>query len=317
MSFQASETLERDLRRLGLWSFLEDPEITNIMVGGSTVLVERYSTGVAVVDDLHLQAADLSSLIATIAGTADLLASADRPLLEANLPFRSERIQAILPPVAETPQLIIRKPPARRFSLEDLVQNETLTRWEATYLLEALRHRKTLLIAGGVNSGKTTFLNALLREILDREPLHRLILCEEGARELHAPGPNVVRLLTNDERTITMTRLIRTALRSNPDRIIVGEARGPEAYDFLKASNTGHPGGLLTLHSNDATSAISRLDAMVMEAGVPSQRLQIAEAIDAVLFMAKTPNGRRLVDLLEVLRLGPDGQVITADPRSS
>jgi type IV secretion system protein VirB11 len=171
---------------------------------------------------------------------------------------------------------------------------------------------ETLLIAGGVGSGKTTLLSALLDDLLRALPNLRLVLCEEGCRELHAPGANVVRLVASEEAGVSLTRLLRCALRLNPDRIIVGEARGPEALDFLRACNTGHPGGMLTLHANSAADALYRLDDLVQEAGVPSQLGRIARAVDLVVYLERQGTQRRVLEVAEV-RMHSDGG-IAAEP---
>lgn len=147
----------------------------------------------------------------------------------------------------------------------------------------------------------------MLGEILEQNPDERLLICEEGAREVRSDGRNSINLLTSEQAGVDMTRLLRAALRLNPDRLIVGEARGAEAMVFLKACNTGHPGGLLTIHANSAVDAVERLDDLAQEAGVPSQRARIASTLDALIFVGRLPEGRRVAEVLALDSLDSAG----------
>ena len=311
------ETLRAEVEETGLMALLDDPEVTDVMVNPASVFVTAwlrgtFDAGFAIEPDR------LESLIASLAGIHGLVVDREHPILEADLPFHGVRAQAVLPPVSTAPLLTLRRPAGAALSLADLVERGGLSAAAAERLRAGVLAGETLLIAGGVGSGKTTLLSALLSELLRALPNLRLVLCEEGCRELHAPGANVVRLLASEEAGVSLARLLRCALRLNPDRIIVGEARGPEALDFLRACNTGHPGGMLTLHANSAEDALYRLDDLVQEAGVPSQLARIARAIDLVVYLERQGTRRRVVEVVEV-RSGADGalavQPVTRDPR--
>jgi type IV secretion system protein TrbB len=298
------EALRAELVDSGLWPLLDDPDVTDVMVNaGGAVFAQAqgrgsFDTGVRVEPDR------LESIVATIAGLHGLEIHDRRPILEASLPFGAIRVEAVLRPLVEATVLTLRKPPAKRFTLDDLVANGSLPSKGAEILQTAVRDRANGLIAGGVGSGKTTLLTALLHEVVVQSPTERLVVCEDGARELVVDGENVVRLLTSDDAGVDLRRLLRCALRLNPDRIIVGEARGPEALDWLKACNTGHPGGWLTLHANSATDAVYRLDDLIQEAGVPSQLHRIAAALDLLVFVEKETVGRRVGQILRLLSAG-------------
>jgi len=255
-----------------------------------------------------VSADELESLLGIVASLQGAVINAERPILEATLPFHAGRLEAVLPPLSTAPLVAIRKPPARLLTLDDLVANRTLPRGVAELLAAAVRGRQTCAVAGGVGSGKTTLVNALLAALLDEFPEERVVILEEGARELHAAGANVLRLLTSDAAGVGMTELLRAALRLNPSRILVGEARGREALDFLRAANTGHPGSLLTLHANGARDALTRLDTLAQEAGVPSQLARVCEALDLVVFVARGATARRVVEVVRVGGLDGRGE---------
>lgn len=298
--------LEDELAATHLLPHLRDPEVTDLMVNeDGSVYLQTLGHGQRRVEDLRLAPAEIETVLATVASLHDTVVTADEPVLEATLPVADARLEALLPPLVSSPVLALRKPPARLLTLADLVGNGTLPADLAATLSRAFRERRTIVVAGGVGSGKTTFANALLADLLAHHPDERIVVLEEGARELHVDAGNVVRLLTSERAGIGMGRLVRTALRLNPSRLLIGEARGPEALDFLRAANTGHPGSLLTTHANGARQALDRLDALAQEAGVPSQLSRIAEAVDLVVFVARTAGGRRRV--LEVVEVaGPD-----------
>ena len=237
------------------------------------------------------------------------------PICDARLPDGS-RVNVIAPPLAiDGPALTIRKFKKDRLRLEQLVKYNSITP-EGKAILEIIgRVRCNVLISGGTGSGKTTLLNCLTGTIDNDE---RIITCEDLA-ELQLQQPHVVRLETRPpnlegEGEITMRDLVKNCLRMRPERIIVGEVRGPEAFDLLQAMNTGHDGSMGTLHANSPREAISRLESMIMMGGfslpVKTIREQITGSIDVIVQAARLRDGsRKITHVTEVL--GMEGDVVT------
>jgi type IV secretion system protein VirB11 len=229
------------------------------------------------------------------------------PIVSAELPPHGdgagERFEGLLPPVALAPCFSIRKPAKRLYTLIDYVNDGIMSADTARLLSLAVVARRNILVVGGTSSGKTTLANALLAEMghLDE----RVILIED-TRELQCPAADTVALRTRAG-LVSMADLVRSTLRLRPDRIIVGEVRGPEALDMLKAWNTGHPGGIATVHANSAVSALYRIEQLVQEAVVTVPRRLIAEAIDMIVFIAGRGTARRVETLARVVGLDPDG----------
>jgi pilus assembly protein CpaF len=226
------------------------------------------------------------------------------------------RVNVVIPPLAlDGPVLTIRRFRRRGFTPDELVANGTLTAPLAELLARAVCHRCNLLVCGGTGSGKTTLLNCLTGSIQDDE---RIITCEDSA-ELQLQQPHVVRLETRPpnlegEGEIKMRDLVRNCLRMRPERIIVGEVRGPEAFDLLQAMNTGHDGSMGTLHSNSPREAISRLESMIMMGGyqlpVRTIREMITGSVDVIVQVARLRDGsRKVTHITEVL--GMEGDVVT------
>jgi len=208
-----------------------------------------------------------------------------------------------LPPVSLGPCFSIRKPAARIYTLLDYVSDGFMSAETARLLSLAVVDRKNILIVGGTSSGKTTLANALLAELAHLDD--RVILIED-TRELQCTAPDVVALRTRPG-SVTMADLVRSTLRLRPDRIIVGEVRGPEALDMLKGWNTGHPGGIATVHANSAMSALHRIEQLCQEAVVSVPRPLIADAIDIIVFIAGRGLARRVETIARVVGLDPDG----------
>src|SRR5207253_855752 len=214
-----------------------------------------------------------------------------------------ERFEGILPPVATGPCFSIRKPASRIYGLLDYVRDGMISAEDARTLAMAAVERRNILVAGGTSSGKTTLANALLAEIAAFD--ERVILIED-TRELQCAAPDTVALRTRPG-MVSMADLVRSTLRLRPDRIVVGEVRGAEALDMLKAWNTGHPGGIATVHANSAAAALYRLEQLIQEAVVTVPRRLIADAIDVVVFIAGRGSGRRIDSILSVAGLDAAG----------
>ncbi len=230
-------------------------------------------------------------LIATLTGAE---VTRDRPIVSAELPPRGERFEGLLPPVVRAPCFAIRKPASQIISLDDYVASGVINDAQRLELKHAITDHANIIVAGGTGSGKTTLANALLAEIA---ALNERVVILEDTRELQCAAEDVVALRTQPG-SVTLSDLVRSTLRLRPDRIVVGEVRGPEALDLLKAWNTGHPGGIATLHANSARAALARLEQLAMEASTSPPTALIAEAVDLVVFIERGgPAGRRISEI--------------------
>jgi type IV secretion system protein TrbB len=228
------------------------------------------------------------------------------PRVSAELPESGERFEGLVPPVVAAPCFAIRRPAVAVFTLADYVAASIMSPWQADALRVAVRERKNVLVAGGTSTGKTTLVNALLAEIA--ETGDRVVLIED-TRELQCAAPNLVALRTKDG-AASLSDLVRSSLRLRPDRIPIGEVRGAEALDLLKAWGSGHPGGVGTLHAGSAIGALRRLEQRIQAAVVTVPRALIAETIDLIAVLAGRGSVRRLAELACVEGLGPGGDYV-------
>lgn len=292
----------------------DDPEINDILVNGpDSVWVERRGrleqTDVTFRDDEHLLHV-INRIVAPIGRHVD----ESSPMVDARLSDGS-RVNAVVPPLAQDGAVLsIRRFNARQFTLADLVELETLSESAAEFLQLAVFARLNILVSGGTSAGKTTLLNVLSGCISNTE---RIVTIEDTA-ELRLQQAHVIRMESRPDNaegrgTISQRALVKNSLRMRPDRIIIGEVRGPEALDMLQAMNTGHDGSLTTLHANSARDALSRLETMVLLSGINlsqgSIREQIAAAFHVIVQIKRLPDGsRRVTGISEVL--GIDGTTI-------
>jgi len=231
---------------------------------------------------------------------------AGSPRVSAELPETGERFEGLLPPVVAAPTFAIRKPAVAVFTLDDYVAAGIMTSAQAEALRTAVAARKNVMVAGGTSTGKTTLTNALLAEVA--KTADRVVLIED-TRELQCLAPNLVALRTKDG-VVSLSDLVRSSLRLRPDRIPIGEVRGAEALDLLKAWGTGHPGGVGTIHAGSALGALRRLEQLIQEAVVTVPRALIAETIDVVAVLSGRGRERRLTELMYVTGLGPTGDYL-------
>jgi len=266
---------------------LEDPNIIEIMLNPDGKLWAesyqkgKYFTGIMFSDK------QATNIIKLAAAYHQEIADAEHPEVSCELPETGTRFQGWLPPVAEAPTFTMRKRATRIFTLEHYVESGSITPEQATQLRNKVKERKNILIAGGTGSGKTTFANALLNELKDCKD--RIIVLED-LPELQVTAADCVKLTTTS--TVSMRTLVKGILRMRPDRIIIGEVRDGSALELLKAWNTGHPGGICTIHANSPEATISRLEDLVHEvvSVIPSRLIQ--EAIDMIIFMQRTHDGK-------------------------
>lgn len=307
-----------DIKGLGpLEPLFSDPSISDILVNGlNSVYIERRGklerVDVKFRDEQHLL-----NIAQRIAGWVGRRVDEASPMVDARLPDGS-RVNIIIPPLAiDGAAFSIRRFVARGISLEDLAAGQSFTPAMARLLQICVKSRLNILVSGGTGAGKTTFLNALSREISHSE---RLVTIEDSA-ELQLQQPHVVRLETRTmsvEGTgeVTIRDLLTNALRMRPDRIIVGEVRGGEANEMLQAMNTGHPGSMCTLHANNPRDALMRLENMLMmtsgDMPLTAMRRQIVSAIDVVVQMARLRSGHRCVTSITDV-VGMEGDIVTTE----
>jgi type IV secretion system protein TrbB len=297
---RACRKLERDLGP-DLMALLRDPATQDVLVNpDGQVWIERHGSPMEWV--AALSASRRQAVIETVAGFHGLQIDLKNPTIDAELPIDGSRFAGELPPVVEAPSFSIRKHASAVFSLEEYVRQGAMSDAQRQYLQQAIAARKSILVIGGTGSGKTTLVNALLKEMVRQDASQRILVVED-TRELQCEAPNRVHLRTSP--TVSLTDLVRGTLRRRPDRIIVGEVRGPEALDLLMVLNTGHPGGIATLHANDAASGLTRLSTLVsMHPHAPREIAPlIADAVDLLVFIERThstPTPRKVSEILEL-----------------
>lgn len=281
--------------------YLEDPSIVEVMLNPDGRLwIDRLKEGLVATDDILIPA-DGERIVRLVAHHVGAEVHAGSPRVSAELPETGERFEGLLPPVVAAATFAIRKPAVAVFTLSDYVAAGIMTQHQAEVLRLAVVKRKNILVAGGTSTGKTTLTNALLAEVAKTSD--RVVLIED-TRELQCAAPNLVPLRTKDG-VASLSDLVKSSLRLRPDRIPVGEVRGAEALDLLKAWGTGHPGGIGTIHANTAIGALRRLEQLVQEAVVTVPRALIAETIDVIAVLSGRGAHRRLVEIALVDGLDP------------
>jgi type IV secretion system protein VirB11 len=292
---------------------LEDPDVVEIMLNpDGSLWIDRLSTGRSPMG-VKLSAADGERIIRLVAAHVRAEVHAGKPLLTAELPETGERFEGALPPVAPAPAFALRKRAVGVIRLDDYVADGILTATQAAFMRQAVRDRLNLLIAGGTSTGKTTLANALLAEIATTGD--RVIILEDTV-ELQCAAKDHVPLRTRAG-VVSMAELVRSTLRLRPDRVIVGEVRGGEALDLLKAWGTGHPGGIATVHAGSAEGALLRLEQLILEVAVTPPRALIAEAVNLIVYIAGRGRARRIQDIARVIGFDERGYRLTPEPASS
>lgn len=261
---------------------LKNPDVIEIMLNPDGKLwAESYDKG-KYFTDIVFNPKQSTNIIKLIAAYHQEIADYEHPEVACELPESRARFQGWLPPVVVAPAFAIRKRAIRIFTLDDYVENGSLTKEQAKHLRMAIKERKNILVAGGTSSGKTTFVNALLYELKDCKD--RVVMLED-LPELQITVADCVKLMTTS--SISMRDLVKGVLRMRPDRIIIGEVRDGAALELLKAWNTGHPGGICTIHANSPEATISRLEDLVHEVVSVVPAHLIREAIDLIVFMQR------------------------------
>lgn len=290
-----NDRLRRELGPLIL-NALENPDVIEIMLNADGRLwTDSHSAGMRCVGEMDLHTA--TSLLCTIASSLDTEITREKPIVGGELLLDGNRFQGLLPPVVEAPVFAIRKKAIKVYSLRDYRQSNILSERQENCLTEAIKQRQNILVIGATGSGKTTLCNALLYEISVIDPETRIAIIEDTL-ELQCAVENQIGLRTSD--TVGMVDLLRSCLRLRPDRIAVGEVRGAEALALLKAWNTGHAGGVATVHANSAMAGLMRLEQLIQEAGVVPSPAMIAESVNVLVSIQRTSAGRRVEQILKV-----------------
>lgn len=294
---QKARLIEKLKRELGpvVLSALADPSVVEVMLNGDgSIWLDVVGKGM-INTGSTLPAQQSMSAMATIASMLETVVTSDKPILEGELPLDGSRFEGLIPPNVPSPVFAIRKKALLVYTLDNYVASNIMTEAQALAIREAVRNRENVLIVGGTGTGKTTLANAILAEIADSDD--RIILIEDTV-ELQCRAKNRVELRTSE--SADMIRLLRATMRMRPDRIVVGEVRGAEALALLKAWNTGHPGGCATVHANSAEAGLVRLEQLIQEANVPPQPALIAEAVNVIVSIKRTVEGRRIEQVCRV-----------------
>ncbi|WP_373696591.1 P-type conjugative transfer ATPase TrbB [Variovorax sp. EBFNA2] len=281
---------------------LADPEVAEVLLNpDGSLWVDRLGTGLEPTGAM-LTPPMAERVIRLVAAHVRAEVHAGAPILQAELPETGERFHGVLPPVVRAPSFAIRKRALRLMTLAQYVADGILTEAQAAFLRQAVHARLNIVVAGGTSTGKTTLANALLDEIAQTR--ERVLILEDTV-ELQCRCDDHVSMRT-EPGVSTMADLVRTTLRLRPDRIVVGEVRGAEALDLLKAWGTGHPGGIATVHAGSAHGALTRLEQLVQEVSVTVPRALIAETVHVIVFIAGRGRGRRVREIARVM--GCDSQ---------
>ncbi len=303
MSKATDEVIRRNLSKLRremgdkIRQAMDDPTVVEVMLNpDGTVWTDRLGKGMEYLCDMsEVQALQMLGTIAHMLGT---VINVKNPRVEGELPGDGSRVEGVIPPLVLRPSFNIRKKASSVFPLSQYVETGRAQPEDMEILRKAILTRKNILVVGGTGTGKTTFVNAIINEMKLLTPQHRLVILEDTA-ELQCTMDNYVAMRSNDE--VSMQDLLKITMRQRPDRIIVGEVRGKEALDMVKAWNTGHPGGVCTVHANDARAGLLRIEQLISEVSETPMRELIGEAIDVVAFLVRDPKiGPKLAELIAV-----------------
>ncbi|MDR2503360.1 MAG: P-type conjugative transfer ATPase TrbB [Deltaproteobacteria bacterium] len=279
-----------------IYGLLEEPDLLEVMLNpDGSLWVERFGRSMERIGAMPEERSRV--IISQVASWLDTLATVEKPVVEGELPLHGERFEGLLPPLVSKPSFTIRLKPRRIFTLEEYVEASIMPARVPEILVQALRERRNILVVGGTGSGKTTLINAIIHKLSELLPDDRLAIIEDTA-ELQCSSPNVVTLHTSEY--VGMSGLLRATMRLRPDRILVGEVRGPEALTLLDSWNTGHPGGMATVHANSAYGGLIRLEQLIAQATLAPMQALISEAVNLVLFIQRRPEGRRVTQAILV-----------------
>lgn len=304
--FAAEETLRRNMDKLRhelgsvICNALDDREVIEIMVNpDGCIWLDRLSIGMENTGQKILPERLLAAL-GTVAAMLRTELNKASPILEGELPLDGSRVEGVIPPIVRSASMSIRKHSSAVFPIERYIEEGRISQKGWSFLQDAIETRKNILISGGTGSGKTTFVNAILDALVRYREDDRVLILEDTV-ELQCNMPNVFQMRTDAKSNTTMQKLVRASLRLRPDRIIVGEVRGGEALDLLKSWNTGHPGGICTIHANSARSSLIRMEQLISEVSKTPMKELIGEALDVVVFLKRMAQiGPIVAEIMEV-----------------
>lgn len=292
-------------RLLAMLKTAMGPQVGNLLVDDSVVELMLNADGRLWSDRLGhgraftghtINCKDAERIIKLVATGIGAECNEQSPIISAELPGTGSRFQGMIPPVVTAPIFTIRKKAVLIFTLEDYVRQGIMTTHQMIWIKEGVKSKRNILVVGGTGTGKTTLVNAILNEIAKEG--ERIVIIEDTL-ELQCTAPDTVFLRAKDG-VATMNDLLRATMRLRPDRIVVGEVRGPEALSLLKAWNTGHPGGCATVHANSAKGGLTRIEQLIQEAITTVPKNLIAEAINIVVYIERFGVGRKIKEIVEV-----------------
>jgi len=292
--------LHREMGDKTAEALLDDQVIEIILNPDGKLWVERLEEPMLLMGEMSRQQA--MGLLTTIASYHSTTITRENPILECELPHYGCRFEGLISPVVANPAFSIRKKAVKVFTLQEYVSSGVMSEAQCDVIKDAVSARCNILVVGGTGSGKTTLTNALIHYIAEVNPEHRLVIIED-TNEIQCQSDNAAILRATEH--VSMLRLLKATMRLRPDRILVGEVRGEEALSLLKAWNTGHPGGVSTLHANSSLEGLTRLESLISESNVPPQPKLIADAVDVVIHIGKQQLdggrvGRRVQSVLKV-----------------
>lgn len=294
---RAKETLRRAMGSLMIGA-LADPKTVEIILNADGKLwQERLGEKMTCIG--HVAPNRAETILKAVAGYHGKEATRLQPTLEGEFPIDGSRFAGQMPPVVPAPTFAIRKRAVAIFTLGQYVEAGIMSAEQCALITDAINRHRNILVIGGTGSGKTTLVNAIINGMVETDPTERLVIIEDTG-EIQCAAENFVQFHTSPQ--VSMTALLKTTLRMRPDRILVGEVRGPEALDLLMAWNTGHEGGAATLHANNAEAGLSRLALLISmhpDSPRPIEPL-IGDAVHLIVHIARTPEGRRIESILEV-----------------
>ena len=277
-------------------SALRNPDVVEIVLNSDGKLwIERL--GHKMEEAGKMDPAQGKLVISLIASALETTVTLENPIVEGELPLDGSRFEGALPPVCSAPSFAIRKKASQVFPLSSYVEKGIMPELLMPVFESALKSRENILIVGGTGSGKTTFVNALIRSLSEICPDDRLVILED-TMELQSLSKNTQFYRTSD--SVDMTKLLRMTMRLRPDRILIGEVRDGAALALLKAWNTGHPGGIATVHANGAEEGLFRLEELIAEATPALKQQLIGTAVSTIVFIERAPGGRQISEVLRV-----------------